>query len=249
MISLSDAARKELDAFFSGNPDAKKSVRVFPAPGGCCGPTLSMALDDADDNDVSEEIGGVTYCMTKELYEAIGNISVDLSYLGFAIVSERPVPDMGGSCISVEGVPDAAADATSLLFSDPYGAPETTGHRILFSFQRSCPMFTVTPKAKKELDDFFAANSDCGKASCILPGTCGGPTATMTLDKADAEYDVSEEVDGIVFCMTKPLFAMVGNVTVDVGTGFVVRTDHPFVLGPSDHSCGGSCGSCSGCGF
>ena len=35
MISLSDAARKELDAFFSGNPDAKKSVRVFPAPGGC----------------------------------------------------------------------------------------------------------------------------------------------------------------------------------------------------------------------
>lgn len=65
MISLSDAARKELDAFFSGNPDAKKSVRVFPAPGGCCGPTLSMALDDADDNDVSEEIGGVTYCMTK----------------------------------------------------------------------------------------------------------------------------------------------------------------------------------------
>ena len=84
----------------------------------------------------------------------------------------------------------------------------------------------------------------------FAPGTCGGPTATMTLDKADAEYDVSEEVDGIVFCMTKPLFAMVGNVTVDVsGTGFVVRTDHPFVLGPSDHSCGGSCGSCSGCGF
>ena len=102
-------------------------------------------------------------------------------------------------------------------------------------------MFTVTPKAKKELDDFFAANSDCGKSIRVYfaPGTCGGPTATMTLDKADAEYDVSE-----------PLFAMVGNVTVDVsGTGFVVRTDHPFVLGPSDHSCGGSCGSCSGCGF
>jgi len=113
-------------------------------------------------------------------------------------------------------------------------------------------MFTVTPKAKKELDDFFAANSDCGKSIRVYfaPGTCGGLTATMTLDKADAEYDVSEEVDGIVFCMTKPLFAMVGNVTVDVsGTGFVVRTDHPFVLGPSDHSCGGSCGSCSGCGF
>ena len=97
MISLSDAARKELDAFFSGNPDAKKSVRVFPAPGGCCGPTLSMALDDADDNDVSEEIGGVTYCMTKELYEAIGNISVDLSYLGFAIVSECPYLETSSS--------------------------------------------------------------------------------------------------------------------------------------------------------
>lgn len=103
MITLSDAAKKELDAFFNGNPDAKKSVRVFPVPGGCSGPMLSMALDDADDNDVSEEADGIVFCMTKELYEAIGNISVDLSYLGFAITSERPVPDMGGGSCSCGG--------------------------------------------------------------------------------------------------------------------------------------------------
>ena len=34
MITLDDAAKKELDAFFSSNKKKKKSVRVFVAPGG-----------------------------------------------------------------------------------------------------------------------------------------------------------------------------------------------------------------------
>ena len=34
MITLDDAAKKELDAFFSSHADTKKSVRVFVAPGG-----------------------------------------------------------------------------------------------------------------------------------------------------------------------------------------------------------------------
>lgn len=34
MITLDDAAKKEVDAFFSSHADTKKSVRVFVAPGG-----------------------------------------------------------------------------------------------------------------------------------------------------------------------------------------------------------------------
>lgn len=34
MITLDDAAKKELDAFFASHSDTQKSVRVFVAPGG-----------------------------------------------------------------------------------------------------------------------------------------------------------------------------------------------------------------------
>ncbi len=34
MISVSDIAQKELDAFFSGSPETNRSVRVYLASGG-----------------------------------------------------------------------------------------------------------------------------------------------------------------------------------------------------------------------
>lgn len=34
MITLSTAASKELEAFFASHSDAKKSIRIFFAPGG-----------------------------------------------------------------------------------------------------------------------------------------------------------------------------------------------------------------------
>lgn len=99
MITISDAAQKELDAFFDANQDAPKSVRVFLAPGGCCGPALNMALDPATEMDVQEEINGVVYCMAKALAEQTGSISVDISYMGFTITPENPLPSTGGcSC-------------------------------------------------------------------------------------------------------------------------------------------------------
>ena len=54
MITLSESASKELASFFASHDDAKKSIRVFFAPGGCCGPVASMALDDASAGDETE---------------------------------------------------------------------------------------------------------------------------------------------------------------------------------------------------
>ena len=49
-----------------------------------------MALDEPDDEDETQEVGGITFCMTKDLYQMIGEVSVGLSYMGFTISSERP---------------------------------------------------------------------------------------------------------------------------------------------------------------
>ena len=49
-----------------------------------------MDLDEPDDEDETQEVGGITFCMTKDLYQMIGEVSVGLSYMGFTISSERP---------------------------------------------------------------------------------------------------------------------------------------------------------------
>jgi len=101
MFNLTDNAKKELVAFFETHADAPKSVRVYFTPGGCCGPSANMAIDAADENDVSEVIDGIVFCMAKRLYEMVGEVSIDLGYMGFAITTQMPfqAPEgSGGSC-------------------------------------------------------------------------------------------------------------------------------------------------------
>ena len=92
MLTISENAVKELDAFFS---DKEKSpIRVYLA-GGCSGPRLSLALDAPGDDDISEEASGYVFCMEKALHDQAGDISVDVSVMGFVVDSANP---MGGGC-------------------------------------------------------------------------------------------------------------------------------------------------------
>ncbi len=103
MITLTDAAKKELDAFFASQPETKKSVRVYLGGGGCSGPMLTMALDDAGEGDKVEEVGGIVFCMEKALADKAGKVSVDVGYMGFMLMPEHPVVDPSqftGGCAS-----------------------------------------------------------------------------------------------------------------------------------------------------
>ncbi|MDL2210606.1 IscA/HesB family protein [Desulfovibrio sp. OttesenSCG-928-O18] len=94
MITISENAVKELDEFFT---DKEKSpIRIYLAPGGCSGPRLALALDAPGDDDKVEEIGNYTFCIEKDLFEATGDITIDLSYMGFSIESANPLAGGGG---------------------------------------------------------------------------------------------------------------------------------------------------------
>lgn len=96
MITLSDSAKTQLDGYFA---DKEKSpIRVFLS-GGCCGPRLSLALDEAKDGDESFEANGYTLIAEKSLLEAAGAISIDMTEYGFSVDSENPIAG-GGSCSS-----------------------------------------------------------------------------------------------------------------------------------------------------
>jgi Fe-S cluster assembly iron-binding protein IscA len=94
MLTVSESAVKELDEFFA---DKEKSpVRVYLAAGGCGGPRLALALDEPKDDDKVFDEGKYAFCVNKELFDQTGDISIDLSYLGFTVDSANSVGGGGG---------------------------------------------------------------------------------------------------------------------------------------------------------
>lgn len=101
MLTLSDDARAELDAYFADQ--AHSPIRVYLAPGGCSGPRLALALDTPGDDDSVLESNGYTFCINKELLSSAKGIDIAFSDMGFMVRSELPLGGGGGcspSCCS-----------------------------------------------------------------------------------------------------------------------------------------------------
>lgn len=96
MITLSEAARDQLDGYFAGKE--KSPLRIFLA-GGCCGPKLSLALDEPRDGDEAVESLGYTLLAEKALLAAAGEIVIDAGEYGFSVESENQLGGgSGGGC-------------------------------------------------------------------------------------------------------------------------------------------------------
>ncbi len=104
MINVSADALEALDAFFTAKPDSQRVVRLFVAPGGCFGPVLNMAPDQVDEGDITASAGDITFCMAGQLFERVGELTVEMDGEKFVISSERPLVDpsifAGCSCCS-----------------------------------------------------------------------------------------------------------------------------------------------------
>ena len=99
MVSLTDSARAELDNYFADKQ--KTPIRVYLNKGGCCGPSLTLALDEARDNDDVFDLNGYTFVVDKELIAMASPITVDMTDYGFAVGSSLQLG--GGSCGSGGG--------------------------------------------------------------------------------------------------------------------------------------------------
>lgn len=101
MLTLTDEARNELDAYFNGQE--RSPIRVYLAPGGCSGPRLALALDTPGDDDKVLESNGYSFCVNQGLLESAKSFSISFSDMGFMIRPELPLGGGGGcspSCCS-----------------------------------------------------------------------------------------------------------------------------------------------------
>jgi len=94
MVSLTDSARAELDNYFADKQ--KTPIRVYLNKGGCCGPSLTLALDESRENDDIFDLNGYTFVVDKELMAMASPIAIDMTDYGFSVSSSLQLG--GGSC-------------------------------------------------------------------------------------------------------------------------------------------------------
>lgn len=100
MITVSDMAQQQIDAFFA---DKNRSpIRIYLASG-CGGARLALALDEPSDDDTVEEVRGVTYVVDKELYAQAQPMAIDMTPYGFHVESAMALPQGGGCGCSSGG--------------------------------------------------------------------------------------------------------------------------------------------------
>ncbi|BCS89646.1 IscA/HesB family protein [Pseudodesulfovibrio sediminis] len=94
MITVTEPATQQLVAYFEGKE--MQPIRVHLGGGGCAGVQLTLALDEVRDDDNTVELDAFTFVINKELSEAAGKVTIDLSQYGFTIKSENEVGGGGG---------------------------------------------------------------------------------------------------------------------------------------------------------
>lgn len=76
------------------------SVRIYIAGMGCSGPTFGLTLDKEGVNDVKSEEHGLTFLMTKDNYDQVGDMVVELTSGGYLV---KPVTPLEVGCASCAG--------------------------------------------------------------------------------------------------------------------------------------------------
>jgi len=100
MLEVTETALTNVKKYLSEN-NIESAVRITMMSGGCSGNSLALALDEAKENDLTSEQGGVNFLVEKGLAETCGTITVDFTEAsgsgcgcsggGFSIKSEKPL--------------------------------------------------------------------------------------------------------------------------------------------------------------
>jgi iron-sulfur cluster assembly accessory protein len=98
-LIVTDLAVTKLTEYLADN-SIESALRIALMQGGCGGPSLGLALDEAKDNDKTYDKENLKFLVEEDLFETTGDITVDYveagANSGFGITSEKPVG--GSSC-------------------------------------------------------------------------------------------------------------------------------------------------------
>ena len=99
-INTNEETTNEIKKIFESQSDKPENVRIFIAGIGWGGPSLGLGLDEKKAEDVYEEINGVTFVMAKDIYDQMGEITVEYKSNGYSVIPTDQEPADCSSCSS-----------------------------------------------------------------------------------------------------------------------------------------------------
>ncbi|MFR5647951.1 MAG: hypothetical protein ACLUDQ_16575 [Bilophila wadsworthia] len=86
MITLSEAVLDELKRL---RGRTERTFRIEPGCSCCHSPTLELILDEPEDDDVTTEVSGFTFCIRKRMLDQLGNVRIEADHAGIPYILER----------------------------------------------------------------------------------------------------------------------------------------------------------------
>jgi len=78
-------------------------IRIEVRSSGCCDPSLVLTVDKVRDSDLIEELDGVTFVMSPETQELVGEVRIacadDAGRRGFVLTSSKPLSEWEGFAV------------------------------------------------------------------------------------------------------------------------------------------------------
>jgi len=99
MIKVTAEAIAAIKSFLI-KKDNPQTIRIDLHSTGCCDSSLGPSLDEIQENDLIQEIEGLTFVINPEIYELVGEVTI--SYVdengkkGFVISSSKPLNEWDG---------------------------------------------------------------------------------------------------------------------------------------------------------
>lgn len=99
-IEINEQSIKAITEIANQHDDKPNNIRIYVAGMGCSGPSFGLALDEAKEEDLTYEAGGVKFIMEKDLVENFGDIKVEQTPRGFVVEPVNKPESACGSCSS-----------------------------------------------------------------------------------------------------------------------------------------------------
>lgn len=99
-VKVADSAVSTLKDILADNQDRPTNIRVYFAGVGWGGPSFGLALDEQNGEDLSFEVEGLNFIMSKEDHTKYGDIVIEDTGYGFKVAPESMQGDggCGGGC-------------------------------------------------------------------------------------------------------------------------------------------------------
>jgi Fe-S cluster assembly iron-binding protein IscA len=104
VVKLEASASQAIRSFLA-EKGIQGPLRIDLRSSGCCDPSLSLTVNNVRESDLIQEVEGLTFIMSPEIYKLVGEVTIsyadEIGRKGFLLTSEKPISEWDGFGVSI----------------------------------------------------------------------------------------------------------------------------------------------------